>query len=543
MDFIDLRRFKTIVRWWWLAVLSVAISVAVSYYFSMQEPRIYKTTATLMVGQAVQKINPGSQDFYMAEQLGMAYAQMVTREPVLQATIDSLELELDWRALGWQVSAWQVPQTQLLQVSVTDTSPERAALIADEISYQLVLQTPTSPQNVARQQRGQFVQDQLDDLEGRIQSAQDKMIELESELNVALSANQIKNLQGEINNLQNLINGWQTTYTNLLGFLDGGGSPNTLSIIEPAIIPTNPISPNVKMNLVLAALTGFMLAFGAAVALELLDNSIKSPDELAQFSGLNPLGSVGRLPGKADSDRLITTINPFAAVSESYRLVRSNIQFAAADQLPRTLMLTSPGIGEGKSATVANLGIVMAQADFKTIIVDADLRRPALHKLFKLSNSQGLASLLSSSSSVEIEDVLQSTGIDNLKIIPSGPLPPNPSERLSSQRMVKLVEQLQSMADVVIFDTPPILAVTDAAVLANRLDGVILVVQARRTPRAAIKNAVQRLTQVRANLLGGILNQTPGKGGGYYDYAQSQLHRQSSAGQSTDKPLQHKAIS
>jgi succinoglycan biosynthesis transport protein ExoP len=543
MDFIDLRRFKTIVRWWWLAVLSVTISVAVSYYFSMQEPRIYKTTATLMVGQAVQKINPGSQDFYMAEQLGMAYAQMVTREPILQDTIDSLELEMDWRALGWQVSAWQVPQTQLLQVSVTDTSPERAALIADEISYQLVLQTPTSPQNVARQQRGQFVQDQLDDLEGRIQSAQDKMIELESELNVALSANQIKNLQGEINNLQNLINGWQTTYTNLLGFLDGGGSPNTLSIIEPAIIPTNPISPNVKMNLVLAALTGFMLAFGAAVALELLDNSIKSPDELTQFSGLNPLGSVGRLPGKTDSDRLITTINPFAAVSESYRLVRSNIQFAAADQLPRTLMLTSPGIGEGKSATVANLGIVMAQADFKTIIVDADLRRPALHKLFKLSNSQGLASLLSSSDSIEIEDVLQSTGIDNLKIIPSGPLPPNPSERLSSQRMVKLVEQLQTIADVIIFDTPPILAVTDAAVLANRLDGVILVVQARRTPRAAIKKAVQRLTQVRANLLGGILNQTPGKGGGYYDYAQSQLHRQSSAGQSTDKPLQHKAIS
>jgi len=198
MDFMDIRRFKTIVRWWWLAVLSVVIAAGVSYYFSMQEPRIYQTTTTLMVGQAIQKINPGNQDFYMAEQLGMAYAQMVTREPILQATIDSLKLEMNWRALGWQVSAWQVPQTQILQVSVTDTSPERAALIADEIAYQLVLQTPTSPQNVARQQRGQFVQDQLDDLEGRIQAAQDKMLELETELDAALSANQIKNLQGEI---------------------------------------------------------------------------------------------------------------------------------------------------------------------------------------------------------------------------------------------------------------------------------------------------------------------------------------------------------
>lgn len=480
----------------------------------------------------------------MAEQLGMAYAQMATREPILQATIDSLELEMDWRALGWQVSAWQVPQTQLLQISVTDTWPERAALIADEVAYQLVLQTPTSPQNMARQQRGQFVQDQLDDLETRIQAAQDKMLELEAELNVALSANQIKNLQNEINNLQNLINGWQATYTNLLGFLDGGGSPNTLTIIEPAIVPTNPISPNVKMNVILAALTGFMLAFGAAVVLELLDNSIKSVDELSQFPGLMPLGSVGRLPGKADSDRLISTINPFASVSEAYRLVRSNIQFAAADQPPRTLMLTSPGIGEGKSVTVANLGIVMAQADFKTIIVDADLRRPALHKLFQLPNHQGLTNLLSSSTSLNLEDVLQSTGIDNLQIISSGSLPSNPAERLSSQYMVKLIDQLQEMADIVIFDTPPILAVTDAAVLANRLDGVILVIQSRRTPRAAIKKSIQRLSQMRANLLGGILNQTSERSGGYYDYAQSQLHRRAStSGTSPEKKLQQKAIS
>jgi len=543
MDFMDIRRFKTIIRWWWLAVLSMVIAAGISYYFSMQEPRIYQTSTTLMVGQAIQKVNPGNQDFYMAEQLGKAYAQMATREPILQATIDSLELEMDWRALGWQVSAWQVPQTQLLQISVTDTWPERAALIADEVAYQLVLQTPTSPQNMARQQRGQFVQDQLDDLESRIQAAQNKMLELEAELDVALSASQINTLQSEINNLQNLINGWQATYTNLLGFLDGGGSPNTLTIIEPAIVPTNPISPNVRMNVILAAMTGFLLAFGAAVVLELLDNSIKSLDELSLFPGLMPLGGVGRLPGKADSDRLINSINPFASVAEAYRLVRSNIQFAAADQPPRTMMLTSPGIGEGKSVTVANLGIVMAQADFKTILVDADLRRPALHKLFKLSNKQGLSTLLDTGTSLAVADVLQSTGTENLSVIPSGSLPVNPAERLSSQNMVKLIDQLQEMADVVIFDTPPILAVTDAAVLANRLDGVILVIQSRHTPRPAIKKAIQRLSQMRANLLGGILNQTSGKSGGYYDYAQSQRHRQATTAQPAEKKLQQKAVS
>jgi len=279
------------------------------------------------------------------------------------------------------------------------------------------------------------------------------------------------------------------------------------------------------------------------VVLELLDNSIKSLDELSLFPGLMPLGGVGRLPGKADSDRLINSINPFASVAEAYRLVRSNIQFAAADQPPRTMMLTSPGIGEGKSVTVANLGIVMAQADFKTILVDADLRRPALHKLFKLSNKQGLSTLLDTGTSLAVADVLQSTGTENLSVIPSGSLPVNPAERLSSQNMVKLIDQLQEMADVVIFDTPPILAVTDAAVLANRLDGVILVIQSRHTPRPAIKKAIQRLSQMRANLLGGILNQTSGKSGGYYDYAQSQRHRQATTAQPAEKKLQQKAVS
>jgi non-specific protein-tyrosine kinase len=521
----ELYRFKGVIRWWWLMLISAVIAAGISYYVSSQQPRIYQTTTTLMVGQAVQKTNPGSQDFYMAEQLGQAYAQMVVREPVLQATIDSLSLKMDWRALGWQVLAWQVPQTQLMQVSVEDTSPERAVIIADELAYQLVLKTPTSPQNEARQMRSQFVVEQLNDLERRIQAAQDRTIELEAQLDQSFSAREINNIQGEITNLQNLINGWQTNYTNLLSFLEGSGSPNTLAIIEPATLPTNPISPNVKTNVILAAATGLMLALAAAFALEFIDNTVKTPEDFTGPLGLMALGSISRIKGKDYRDKLITAASSFSPIAETYRLVRSNIQFAGTGTPPKTILVTSPGPGEGKSVTVANLGLIMAQADFKTVVVDADLRQPMLHQIFGLSNSLGLTDLLTTGET-NLDDVLQASGHANLHVITSGPLLPNPSERLSSQRMGNLLSQLTAMADVVIFDSPPVMAVTDASVLANQVDGVIMVAQAKHTTRPMFKKAVERLLQMRAVIIGGILNKVTGRSDAYY-YAPAQVRRQS----------------
>src|SRR6185503_19039636 len=251
---MELRQyFKSVFRWWWLILLSTTLAAVASYFASLQQPRIYQTTTTLLVGQVFQKANPNGNDFILTQQLAESYAQIAHRQPALQATVDSLELDMSWQDLGSQVSAYSIPQTQLLGITVEDISPERAVAIADEIAHQLILQSPASSENEARQERGQFVQSQLVDLESRIQNAKARVKELQAKLDTALSARQIQDLQTEISGLDDFIGKWQTTYTELLNFLQGGDSPNFLTVIEPAQLPTEPISPNIAINVLLAA--------------------------------------------------------------------------------------------------------------------------------------------------------------------------------------------------------------------------------------------------------------------------------------------------
>jgi capsular exopolysaccharide synthesis family protein len=514
------RYFKGILRWWWLLLLSTAIATGASYYNSLQQVRIYQASTTLMVGQVIQEANPTSQDFFTIERLAQSYAQIGLRQPILQATIDSLGLETHWENLKGQVNIQQIEGTQLLEISVLDNSPERAKLIADEIAHQLVLQSPTSPENQERHERGRFVQDQLDDLEQRIQTTQTRMEELKVELVTALSARQIQELQAEITSLEGLISNWQTNYVELLSFLDGGDSPNYLTVIEPAQLPTVPIGPDMKLNILLAAAVGLGLALATAFLLEYIDDTVKSTDELSESLGLMILGSISKIKGKDYKDKLIAPKDPFSPTAEAFRRVRSNIQYMAVDQPIKSILITSPEASAGKSTIAANLAVAMAQANRTTIIVDTDLRRPVIHKFFNISNSEGLTDLLSSPA-LEINGELRETGIDNLRVITSGPLPPNPSELLGSQKMVHLLQRLEEMADVVIFDSPPTLVVTDASALANQVDGVILVTQAGHTRRGAAHQAIKGLLQVRAKILGGVLNGVFNKGLGdsyYYSY-------------------------
>jgi succinoglycan biosynthesis transport protein ExoP len=511
---------KRVIRWWWLIVLCTGIAGAASYVATSRQPHIYQTTATIMVGQVFRKANPTGADFTTVEQLAESYAQIAVRQPILQGAIDNLGLEMGWQDLKWRVNAVPIPRTQLLAITVRDTSPERAVALANEVAYQLILQSPSSPDNKARQERSAFVQSQLDDLEARIDKAQSQVKELEVELETAFSARQIQELQSEIASLEALINTWQVNYSNLLTFLEGGESPNYLTIIEPAQISTVPVSPNVKLNVALAAAVGFALAFGAALVLEYLDDTIKSPEDASVSLGLTTLGGISRMKGKDYKGKLITSHGPYSPTVEGYRLVRTNIQFAAVDRPVKCIVITSPNPGVGKSLTVANLGIAMAQANLRTIVVDTDLRIPSIHKIFQISNSEGLTDLLRSPELEIGKRYLKDTGVENLQVITSGPLPPNSAEMLGSKRMADLIQRLGEMADMIIFDTPPALAVTDAAVLSRRADGVILVIEAGKSRRDITRQAVDRLNQTGANVLGVVVNRVPDRHTQYhyYDY-------------------------
>jgi capsular exopolysaccharide synthesis family protein len=202
---------------------------------------------------------------------------------------------------------------------------------------------------------------------------------------------------------------------------------------------------------------------------------------------------------------LVTLNEPMSPASEAYRNLRMNLQFAALDKKLRTLLVTSPGPGEGKSTTLANLAVTMAQLEQRVIMVDADLRRPCLHQLFDLKNDSGLTTMMVEDQALD-SPPLQNSTQKGLQLIASGPLPPRPSDLLGAKRMETVIEKLLAQADILLFDAPPIMAVTDAVILATKVDGVLLVVSAGETKREHVQQALERLNKVNAHILGTVLN-------------------------------------
>jgi len=223
------------------------------------------------------------------------------------------------------------------------------------------------------------------------------------------------------------------------------------------------------------------------------------------------------MPPSTNKRPIITLENPKSPISESYRMLRSNLDFTSFDNNEKVLMITSAGPSEGKSTTATNLAIVYAQSDKRILLVDADLRKPTVHQTFGRSNRSGLTNVLVGQA--DWKECLQPSEVDNLFILTSGPIPPNPSELLSSKRMKQFIEQVKDEFDIVLFDTPPSLAVTDAQVVAAYCSGVILVVDSGKTKKDALVKAKANLERASARILGIVLNNVSrGKGDSYYYY-------------------------
>jgi succinoglycan biosynthesis transport protein ExoP len=512
---MELRQYGSVIwKWLWLILLSAGVAATFSWLAIKDQPPLYQTSTTLMIGQAIEMVDPNYADFYTGERLAQTYSELIKREPILKATAAALGFEDQWPSLRGQVSVNLVPGTQLMEIRVTDTDPQRAKLIADEVARQLRITVESSrPQDSNRA----FIEAQSASLPPKIEAAQDEIQKLEAELSAAFSARQIQDIQNRINTLEGQINSWRATFAQYQLLL-GESGVNVLTVIEEAPVPTVPIGPEWLMQVLLAAAIGMILAVGAAFLIEYLDDTLKSPDEVTQTTGLTTVGAITRISGDNPADKLITLRHPKSPISEAYRVMRTNLQFSSVDRPLRSLVVTSPNPVEGKSTTLANLGVVMAQAGKSVVLVDSDLRRPMLHKIFQVPNKSGLTNLLLDDELL-VDGHLQETGVENLRVLTSGPLPPNPSEMLGSQKMYHLIEQLETEADVVMFDTPPTLPVTDAAVLATQTDGVLVVTDAGKTRSAAARRAVENLQQVGANVLGAALNRlSPRRSGGYYYY-------------------------
>jgi succinoglycan biosynthesis transport protein ExoP len=515
---VELRQYASVIlKWWWLIAASVIVAGVASYLGARATPRMYQSRTTLMVGQVLQNPNPSTSEFYTGQVLAQSYVDLARREPVLKATLEALKLQWDWMALQAMVSSRVVPGTQLLEIAVSDTDPQRAKALASEVAHQLILQSPaaTDPQKEADRQ---FILSQIEDLKANIKKSQDEIRQLDDEMAKSNSARQIQDARNRQTALLAQVSTWQATYNGLLSNLQEG-TPNYLSVVEPAQTPLTPVGRGLGYNVLLAVGIGLVLSGGAAFLLEYLDDTLKTPDDVRHELGLTVLARIARIEGQDYAEKLVTARQPRSPVAAAYRVLRTNLQFSTVDRPLRTLMVTSPNPKEGKSLISANLAVVVAQSGKRVILVDADLWRPCQQHIFEMDNTEGLTSALLSDDA-SVASVLRPGPVENLSILLSGPMPPNPSDLLGSRRMGDLIEALQRQTDIVIFDSPPVMADADATILAARVDGVLLIVDSGSTRRGPTQHSKETLEAVGARLMGVVLNRlSGGERSDYYYYS------------------------
>jgi capsular exopolysaccharide synthesis family protein len=292
------------------------------------------------------------------------------------------------------------------------------------------------------------------------------------------------------------------------------------TLIDDAQVARTPVAPQPLRNLALAGILGLLLGVGLAVARELLDTSVKSADDIAEITSAPVLGNIFQdTDAKRAPSEVLFTATPWA---EAFRVLRTNMQYVDIDNAQKVIVVTSSLPGEGKSTTAVNLAVTLTQAGQKVALVECDLRRPLIADRLELDGAIGTTSVLIGK--VSAQDVMQQYAETSLDVMVCGQIPPNPSELLQSQAMEMLLLDLRQRYDVVILDAPPLLPVTDAALLATRADGAVVVVSHGRTTRDQLSTAIDRLESVDATTLGVVVNQTPAKksasGYGYgYGYA------------------------
>jgi capsular exopolysaccharide synthesis family protein len=296
------------------------------------------------------------------------------------------------------------------------------------------------------------------------------------------------------------------------------GSAPTIraTVVQAPVVPTSPVSPRPVRNLGLALVLGLLLGLGLAVAREALDSTIKTPEDVREATGVSTLGAIG-YDSKLVKRPLVVQDAPRAPRAEAFRQLRTNLQFVTVDGGLRSIVITSSLPAEAKSTTACNLAITLAQAGKRVVLIEGDLRRPRVADYLGLEGAVGLTTLLIGQ--VELADAVQRWGSTSLDVLTSGALPPNPAELLGSAGMRTLLQRLEEEYDVVVIDAPPLLPVTDAAVLATMTSGALLCVHASKTRREQLARATESLHAAGANILGALLTMAPRRGpDAYYSY-------------------------
>ncbi|MEW5986976.1 MAG: polysaccharide biosynthesis tyrosine autokinase [Chloroflexota bacterium] len=507
---MELRNYLILIRrWLWLLVLVIAGTGLVTYFVSRAQAPVYRATATLLVNEGGASTRTDVGAIQLNERLALSYVQRLTNYEVLQQAVSNLGLDLDPDDLKRNVQVNLIINTQLIQLSVEDTDPAVAAALANEIPA-VFAERNTAQQLERYTESKQSLQEELDELQVEI-TASEAAVEQENRRATPDQATLAK-LDDNLLSLRETHSRLLQSYEDIR--IAEARSLNSILIDDAARVPDDPVRPRVVLNTLLAVIVSGALGLGVVVLLEYLDETVKDPTSVEKAVGLSTLGAIARVSIADPSESLIVARQPRSPVSEAYRQVRTNVQFAGVGREIRTMLVTSANPSEGKTTTAANLALTFVQAGKRVILVDADLRRPSQHTRFGLSNNRGLTNLMINE---ELSpSFLVETATPGLRVLTSGPLPPNPAELLGSERMREILNWLKGLADYVIVDSPPILAVTDGVVLSRLVDTTVFVVNAAKTRYQALTAAVEQLTAVSSHVAGVILNQLDQKSGRYY---------------------------
>ncbi|MCB0902446.1 MAG: polysaccharide biosynthesis tyrosine autokinase, partial [Actinobacteria bacterium] len=421
-------------RSWPIIAVSAVVGVLITLAFSLTATKVYQAQSQLFVSV---KSADGVGDAYsgglFVQQRVKSYVDVVDSPAVLDPVITELGLDMTYTGLAKKVSAQTPPNTVLLNVIATDTDPNRAAEISNAVAASFA--------------------DEISRLEGGDPEAADQ----------------------------------------------GGTNPNPVqaSVIKPAEVPTTPVSPRTRINVLLGLLLGLAIGVGVAVLRHTLDTSVKSVEDLEDASQTVALGAISLDP-EAQGSPLVTLRG--SARAEAFRSIRTNLQYVDVDNPPKSVVITSSMPSEGKSTTACNLAIALAQAGARVLLMEADLRRPKIAEYLQVDGSRGLTDLLIGKATLNQTIIPWQRGLINF--LPAGAIPPNPSELLGSHQMSSLLAYLTQHHDMVVIDAPPLLPVTDAAILATVADGAILIARHGVTSKEQLEESSEALRQVNARILG-----------------------------------------
>jgi capsular exopolysaccharide synthesis family protein len=501
---------KPLLKWWRLLAITTFLAVLSSSISTLFQPKQYVSRTTLRTGSTILNPNPDSGQIFIAQQLSSIYADMAKREPIQTAAMEALGI--DWLPT---YQARVVPNTQLIEIAVTDTNPARAQIIANELARQLILQSP-AVNNSETGQRQEFITEQLSSLETQIQDTEKQIEELQKSLNLLNSASQIAAAEANITELTKKLNDLRDNYATFLANSQEGAL-NILSVIEPANLPTTTVGTNKLLIIALAGAVGLFLGVGAAYTLEYLDRTIKTTSDVERVFNFPVIGYLSELTENGNNATYVLN-HPTSLEAESFRLLQSNLEFFQSYNSARTILITSPMQGNGKTTIAVNLTLSMSLSGQSIVLVDADLRRPAVHAALKIQKQPGLSDVIRNKMSAK--DAVRAVKNKNNKIdvITAGTVLPNVTEIVGSKRIAAILGNLKEDFETVIVDAPP-LVISDSYNLASKVDGVILVLEPGQTREDQAKVIKEQLNRAGARVIGVVFNKVSARNAqSYGDY-------------------------